>query len=108
GVPFTPIIYHKYLYAEGTPLHPGAVTDQETDVAPSPEAVQQWAKMLTASPLPTVIDIEKWNVYTKDKNVRAASIEKLTFVATELRKARPDLKFGFYGMLPERTYWPIV
>jgi len=108
GVQFTPIIYHKFLYAEGTPLHPKAVTDQETDAAPSLEALQQWAKTLTPGPLPTVIDIEKWNVYTKDKNARAASIEKLTFVATELRKARPDLKFGFYGMLPERTYWPIV
>jgi hypothetical protein len=59
-------------------------------------------------PIPTVIDIERWPIYPAEKADRAESVHKLLAVLQALRRARPDMLFGFYGVAPVRVYWPLV
>lgn len=54
--------------------------------------------------IPVVIDIEHWPTDgARDEIIR--SIDKLVSVARAVREANPDLKFGFYRMLPTRNYF---
>ncbi|MDI1335929.1 MAG: hypothetical protein PSU94_07060 [Lacunisphaera sp.] len=54
------------------------------------------------------IDIEHWPVLGAPDKVAAQNIAKLARVADIIRSADPKRKFGYYGVLPERIYWPIV
>lgn len=54
------------------------------------------------------VDIENWPLLIEDQKVRAASVEKYIKTAQIIRRARPELKFGFYGVAPTCVYWPIV
>lgn len=53
-------------------------------------------------------DVEEWQVFRQPAAVLAASIDKLLRVAEVTRRERPELKFGFYGLPPAGTYWPIL
>ena len=57
--------------------------------------------------MPVAIDIEAWPL-TGDKAVRARNVPRLLTVVDALRKARPDLQFGFYDLAPERVYFPLI
>jgi hypothetical protein len=53
-------------------------------------------------------DLENWVMSDAPKSVIDASIQKLAQTAEIARTAFPDGKFGFYGVMPQTTYWPIV
>lgn len=58
--------------------------------------------------LPTMIAIGQWSIYINDSLKRDENLKKLIFVIETLRKARPDLQFGYYGVVPQRYYEPLV
>ena len=97
GVPRNPIIYQSKL-----------VTSKDKDQPQTEPVLQTVAKTLEGGPLPTVIDIERWNIYVKDTVLRKVNLQKLIFVIESLRKARPDIQFGYYGVVPQRVYWQLV
>jgi hypothetical protein len=95
GVPRCKVIYESAL-----------VTKDKQSSLPA-EKLQALAATLAAGPLPIVLDIETWPL-RGDKAERERNAPRLITVIDTLRKARPDLQFGYYGEVPERTYWPLV
>ncbi len=95
GVPACKVIYESSL-----------VTKDKESPLPA-DKLQAVAANLTAGPLPIVLDIETWPL-RGDKAERERHAPRLITVIETLRKARPDLQFGFYGEVPERTYFPLV
>jgi hypothetical protein len=53
------------------------------------------------------LDIEVWELLRVPRHIRDDSILKFTHVAEAVKDARPDLTFGFYGVIPPITYWPL-
>ncbi len=66
------------------------------------------AKSLSKSQVPYILDIEMWNVGMLDDIQANKNIDKYILVINTMKKARPDLKFGYYGVLPNRDYWSPV
>jgi hypothetical protein len=95
GVPRSPVVYESAL-----------VTKDKQSPLPG-DKLKALAATLTAGPLPIVLDIETWPL-RGDKAERERNAPRLIAVIDTLRQARPDLKFGFYGVVPERTYFPLV
>jgi len=54
------------------------------------------------------IDIENWPVLKATPEIRRESIGKLIRVVSIARQVMPHTKFGFYGLPPTITYWPLV
>jgi hypothetical protein len=54
------------------------------------------------------LDVEHWRVFAESDQVARENIAKFIQMADVVRRAAPDLKFGYYGVLPEIAYWPIV
>jgi hypothetical protein len=54
------------------------------------------------------LDIEAWPVLHVSPAIRDESIRKLLRVADLVRGHMPSAKFGFYGLPPAITYWPLV
>jgi hypothetical protein len=63
------------------------------------------ALSLPKTNLPYILDIETWDVHTRNDEEANKNIDKYILVIDTMKKARPDLKFGFYGVLPNRDYW---
>lgn len=97
GVPSNPIVYESSLL-------PSKSLDDLIDNA----GLVKLAAGLQKGNLPTVLDIERWPIDSEDATKRSINREKLLSLLKELRNLRPDIKFGFYGVLPSRTYWPLV
>ena len=97
GILRNPIIYESSL-----------LPSRSSDVLIQGETLKALASKIKNGPLPTVIDIERWTIYTLDKVVRDQNRTKLLNVLSILREARPDMKFGYYGVVPSRIYWPHV
>lgn len=116
-------IYDAFRYPgkperfEGLPIQPihimysAVIFPKESDrkEPPAEDFLVAAAKSLPSLDAPVVIDIENWPVHHWGDAVlsdsdRADSVRKLTFIARALRNARPDLKFGFYSILPGREY----
>ncbi|MGJ7575682.1 hypothetical protein ACSFBX_34555 [Variovorax sp. RB2P76] len=97
GVRYNPIIYEIAL-----------VPNLASDEPASPEALKRVLAPIVHGPLPTVLDIERWTIDTPDPERRQANIEKLVDVLKRVRKARPDMQFGYYGEVPVRIYWRMV
>jgi hypothetical protein len=95
GVPRCKVIYESAL-----------VTKDKQAPLPT-EKLRALAATLTAGPVPVVLDIETWPL-RGDKAERERNAPRLITVIDTLRQARPDLQFGYYGEVPERTYWPLV
>jgi hypothetical protein len=53
------------------------------------------------------LDIENWPLMGVPASVRAENIAKLTLLVETARSAAPNLRIGFYGILPGITYWPL-
>lgn len=67
--------------------------------------LKNYAKKLPASTIPYIIDIECWDIRPKvDDEVANKNIDKYLLVIKTLKEARPDLKFGYFGVLPVRDY----
>lgn len=54
------------------------------------------------SGVPVCLDIEHWKL---DDAHLDATVAKLIRVIRAAKRARPDLKFGFYSLLPSRNFW---
>lgn len=61
----------------------------------------KYAKTLPASKIPYILDIEAWKI-GPDVSDKTANmhIDKYILVIATMKKARPDLKFGYFGVLP--------
>lgn len=97
GVPYNPIVYEISLLPNLNSEEPATT-----------EALKQVLAPLKPGPFPTVLDIERWPVDTPDSERRRANIAKLVDVLKRVRKARPDLLYGYYGEVPVRVYWRLV
>lgn len=97
GVLRNPIIYESSLL-------PSKYSEQIAEGG----ALEKLVAGLEKGPLPTVIDIERWSIYTENEIERAKNRENLLAVLKRVRTARPDIAFGYYGVIPARTYWPLV
>ncbi|HZF69980.1 hypothetical protein [Sulfuricurvum sp.] len=62
-----------------------------------------YAKTLPASSIPYVLDLESWNFgdSTESTDVTLAKVAKYITVIDTMKSARPDLKFGYFGLLPQ-------
>jgi hypothetical protein len=54
------------------------------------------------------IDIENWPLLDSDGNVRSRNVDNYLRTAEIVRRVKPQLKFGFYGIAPICVYWPII
>lgn len=72
------------------------------------EHFKKVAESLPKSSIPYIIDIERWNVHGSDDEEANKNIDKYILVISTMKKVRPDLKFGYYGVLPNRDYWSIL
>jgi hypothetical protein len=54
------------------------------------------------------LDVEQWRVFEQPDAVIEENIAKFIQLADVVRAAQPNLKFGYYGVMPEIAYWPIV
>lgn len=54
------------------------------------------------------VDIEEWPTYNIPGAQIDANIAKLVQVADIVRETAPGLQFGFYAIMPENVYWPLV
>lgn len=63
----------------------------------------KFAKSLAPSSVPYVIDIESWNFGNslESSDVTLAKMAKYITVIDAMKTARPDLKFGYFGLLPQ-------
>lgn len=63
------------------------------------------AKSLPKSSVPYILDIECWDIRPNTNDYIAnANIDKYILVIKTMKEARPDLKFGYFGLLPVRDY----
>lgn len=53
------------------------------------------------------LDIELWTVHFTTKDIRDASIAKMTHALRVARAVAPNMHLGFYGVIPGAAYWPI-
>jgi hypothetical protein len=91
------------LLAVGDPWRPG-ISHDEVDPAGITTAVR-WVRQFTDT---YYFDVENWAMSNAPQPVIDANIQKFKRVAEIARLAAPDGKFGFYGIAPERIYWPII
>jgi hypothetical protein len=54
------------------------------------------------------LDIEDWPVLDVSAAARERNVVKLVQVAQIARRLAPQARFGFYGLPPAITYWPLV
>jgi hypothetical protein len=95
---------NKSIFIPMQILYQGMLLRQGPDIIDT-EFLTRYAKKLTNSKVPYIIDIECWNVRPNVSDVEAdANIDKLILVIKTLKEARPDLMFGYYGELPTRDY----
>ena len=67
--------------------------------------LKKYAHTLPRSKIPYILDIESWDVRPNVFDfIAKGRIDKYIAVIKTLKDARPDLKFGYYGLLPTRDY----
>jgi hypothetical protein len=72
------------------------------------ESVAKTASFLRSYSDTYYLDIENWLHDGESDAAINADVAKFIQVAELARKAAPGGQFGFYGVVPLRTYWPIV
>ncbi|MCE7886472.1 MAG: hypothetical protein DYH13_03090 [Alphaproteobacteria bacterium PRO2] len=85
---------------------PGSQMNQDGSIN-----VAYFKTMLASVPVGTtlVLDIEHWHLRTSQTyQQNQDSIDKYIAVAEIVNEVRPDLEFGFYGVMPVRDYWTPV
>jgi len=75
---------------------------------PNEVTLRSVAKTLEDLGPPVVIDIEHWPLRNQPDSVIAENIAKYEHVVDIFRDERPDLKFGYYSLVPIRDYWSPV
>ena len=88
------ILYEKKLLPSG----PGIIDINH---------LRSLALSLPKSSIPYILDIESWKCGRKDDDIVASkSIDKYILVIDTMKKTRPDLKFGYFGIIPTKP--PII
>jgi hypothetical protein len=54
------------------------------------------------------LDVEHWPVFNVPDQVIDENISKFIEMADVVRQAAPNLKFGYYAVMPVNAYWPIA
>ena len=89
------ILYENKLL----PMGPNAPIDTEH--------LTRLALSLPVTKVPYILDIEAWKVrHDVDDFTASKSIDKYILVIDTMKKARPDLKFGYFGLPPVKG--PII
>jgi len=115
-----PFLYAKTIYDATLYLHKNALNNSifpsitvlyEDMLLPKGtdtidiDYLKKYARSLPRSSAPYILDIEAWNIRPDVFDFIANSrIDKYITVIKTLKHARPDLKFGYYGLLPVRDY----
>lgn len=94
------LIYQRKLWTNWDDIKSREFVDKDK--------ISETAKELLFSDSPYIIDIEHWDVHTLNDDIAMKNIDKYIEVITLFKKLRPDLKFGFYGVLPNRDYWSSI
>lgn len=69
--------------------------------------LRELALSLPKSSIPYILDIESWKCGKNMDDLSASnSVDKYILVIDTMKKARPDLKFGYFGIIPVKA--PIV
>ncbi|QSI32794.1 hypothetical protein GNX71_25760 [Variovorax sp. RKNM96] len=97
GVLRSPIIYEASLL-------PSKVSDQMVEGGELKDLIDG----VKIGPVPLVIDIERWPLYTNTENERSKNREKLIKVLDSIRAVRPGIKLGYYSLVPARVYFPLI
>jgi hypothetical protein len=68
------------------------------------------ARKLALTGTPLVIDIEHWSIdiRAEQEETVETNIRKLIQIIDWIRHERPEVKLGFYGLLPLQDYWTPV
>jgi hypothetical protein len=84
-------------------LYEGKVLPWGTNVDINVTFLEKFAKTLPASSVPYTLDLETWNFgYTDESSdVTLAKMTKYITVIDRIKTIRPDLKFGYFGLLPQ-------
>jgi len=91
------IIYQRDLWSNWDDIESRKFVDVQK--------IEKTAKELKYSDTPYIIDIEHWNVHTTNDKIANENINKYIKVIKIFKRIRPELKFGFYSVLPNRDYW---
>lgn len=94
GLQPLPIVYAAALWPSGVPK------DQ-----PVESGVRAAVRGVNAPDHILCVDIEHWPLQHVGDDQLNATIAKYRQVAHWIKSERPDLKIGFYGILPMRDYW---
>jgi hypothetical protein len=88
----------------GNLFSPGASHDRVDETMIRSEIANNWR----GYPGLFFIDIEYWGTYDLPDPQIEENISKLERVADIVRETAPTLQFGFYAVMPENAYWPLV
>jgi hypothetical protein len=69
--------------------------------------LKKLALKLKPSKTPYILDIEHWNIESENDQEANLALSKYIEVIKTMKDTRPDLKFGYYGVIPNRDYWGI-
>ena len=78
---------------------------------PNLKKVKKFAETLNASELPYIIDIEHWSIeekYAGSAEEADRNLDKYIAIIETLKSTRPDLKFAYYGVIPNFDYYGAV
>jgi len=96
--------FNKYIFPPITILYQNMLLPKGSNHIDI-KYLKHYARSLPRSKVPYILDIEAWNirpdVFDFIANIR---IDRYITVIKTLKQARPDLKFGYYGILPVRDY----
>jgi hypothetical protein len=96
-IPLT-ILYENQLFFNIA--NPAAMTPADIDT----EYLTQIAKAIPVTSAPVVLDIEVWplpyTISTENDAILKNTVDMYLLVYNTMKAARPELKFGFFGMIP--------
>ena len=97
GIRSTSIIYVSKLW-------PGGLAGVSNDRLPDRGIVRQAAYDVKKKGDIAILDIEHWPLHGDDPVV-ASNIEKLSMVLRWFREESPDVRVGYFGILPVADFW---
>lgn len=97
GVPRSPVIFESALF-------PSRASDQMIEDA----NLKKMINGVALGPLPLIVDIERWSIYSENEEERERGREKFLKVLEKIRAARPEIKLGYYDVVPVMRYWPVI
>lgn len=94
---------NERFFVPMTVLYESQVLPYGPDAAIDTAFLTKYAKMLPNTSVPYVLDLETWNFGTSTEtyDVLREKVEKYIIVVDAFKNARPDLRFGYFGLLPQ-------